>query len=138
MLVLCMNFLAPYKLNGIIYWVQDFGYSNNIVHGEIKYGSSDANVKNNKLDTKITAKSANFKVKKSKKYTITLKSGKNPVKKVQIKVKIGKKTYKLKTDKKGVAKFNTKKLKVGKYSVVISSGDGNYNINAKSKITIKK
>ena len=57
--------IAGYKLNGIIYWVQDFGYSNNIVHGEIKYGSSDANVKNNKLDTKITAKSANFKVKKS-------------------------------------------------------------------------
>ena len=91
-----------------------------------------------KIQTKVKAPKITAKYKKSINFKITVKSGKNPVKKVQIKVKIGKKTYKLKTDKKGVAKFNTKKLKVGKYSVVISSGDGNYNINAKSKITIKK
>lgn len=60
------------------------------------------------------------------------------MKKTVIKLKIGKKTYTVKTDSKGVAKFNTKKLKVGKYNVVISSGSDNYKISAKSTIKIKK
>lgn len=48
------------------------------------------------------------------------------------------KTYSVKTDKKGVAKFNTKFLAVGKHNVIISSGNSNYAISAKSVITIKR
>lgn len=49
------------------------------------------------------------------------------------------KTYALKTDKKGVAKYNVKKMKLkkGNHKVVISSGNANYKVSAKSKITIK-
>ena len=82
----------------------------------------------------ITLKSTSAKV--------TVKANKKAVKKVAVKVKVftGKKskTYNIKTNNKGVAKLNTKKLKVGKHKVVISSGNSNYKISAKSKITIKK
>ena len=57
--------------------------------------------------------------KKVKKYKITLKYGKTPLKKVKVYIKIKGKTYKAKTNKKGVAKVTIKKkvlkkLKVGK------------------------
>ena len=57
----------------------------------------------------------------------------------KVKVYTGKKAkiYTLKTNKKGVARLNTKKLKKGKHKVVISSDDVNYKISAKSKITIR-
>ena len=47
-----------------------------------------------KKASKITAKKKTFKAnKKVKKYAITLKSGKTPIKSVQVTIKIGKKTY---------------------------------------------
>ena len=60
--------------------------------------------------------------------------------KVKIKVFTGKKfkTYTVKTNKKGIAKINTKNLKTGKHKVVISSGNKNYSISKKSLIKIKK
>jgi DNA-binding Xre family transcriptional regulator len=60
--------------------------------------------------------------------------------KVKIKVYSGKKykTYTVKTNKKGIAKINTNKLKTGKHKVVISSKNSNYLISAKSMITIQK
>ena len=59
--------------------------------------------------------------------------------KLKIKVYTGKKykIYKLKTNKKGVAKLNTKKLKRGSHKVVITSGNSNYKVSAKSTIKIK-
>ena len=66
---------------------------------------------------------------------------KKAVKKVKIKVKVytGKKykVYKLKTNKKGIAKFNVKKLKKGTHKVIISSLNKNYKISKKSSIRIK-
>ena len=93
-----------------------------------------------KAPTSVKAPKVTNKFKKSKYFKVTVKNKvtKDPVKKTVIKLKIGKKTYNVKTDSKGVAKFNTKKLKVGKYKVVISSGSDNYKISAKSTIKIKK
>jgi hypothetical protein len=59
--------------------------------------------------------------------------------KLKVKVYTGKKykTYNTKTNKNGVAKINTKILKRGTHKVVISSGNSNYKISAKSTIKIK-
>ena len=59
--------------------------------------------------------------------------------KIKVKVYTGKKaiTYKLKTNKKGVAKLNTKKLSKGKHKLVISSLNKNYKISKKSQIIVK-
>ena len=96
-----------------------------------------------KAKTTVKAPKKTFKYKKSKKFTITIKSKvtKKAVSKIKIKVKVytGKKykVYKLKTNKKGVAKLNTKKLKKGKHKVVITSLNKNYKISKKSLIRIK-
>ena len=102
-----------------------------------------APVKKAKQATKIVAKNKKFKAKtKVKKYTITLKTkaGK-AVKKVQVTIKIGKKTYKAKTNAKGKATFKIKKLtKKAKYKATIKfKGNKNYKASTKKvKITIKK
>ena len=98
----------------------------------------------NKAPTTVKAPKVTFKVKKSKYFKVTVKhkSTKKVVKSLKIKVKVytGKKykTYTIKTNSKGVAKLNTKKLKVGKHKVVISSGNANYKVSAKSTIVIKR
>ena len=91
---------------------------------------SKATVKAPKVTNKYK-KSAYFKV------TVKNKATKKAAKKLVLKLKIGKKTYKVKTNKKGIAKFNTKNLKVGTYKVKITSGNANYKISAKSTIKIK-
>ena len=102
-----------------------------------------APVKKAKQATKIVAKNKKFKAKtKVKKYTITLKTkaGK-AVKKVQVTIKIGKKTFKAKTNSKGKATFKITKLtKKGKYTATIKfKGNSAYKASSKKvKITIKK
>ena len=95
-----------------------------------------------KKATKITAKKKTFKAKtKVKKYTITLKSGKSPVKKVLVTLKVKGKTYKAKTNAKGKATFKIKNLKKkGKYTAAIKfKGDKNYKpATKKVKLTVKK
>ncbi|WP_458453251.1 hypothetical protein [Methanobrevibacter sp.] len=94
-----------------------------------------------KKASKITAKKKTFKAnKKVKKYSITLKSGKTPIKKVQVTIKIGKKTFKANTNAKGKATFKIKKLtKKAKYNAVIKfKGNKTYKAASKKvKITIK-
>ena len=94
-----------------------------------------------KANVKITAKKKTFKAKKKvKKYTIYLKAGKKPVKKVQVTLKIKGKTYKVKTNNKGKAVFKLKKLtKKGSYKAVITfKGNSWYNKATKTvKITVK-
>ena len=94
-----------------------------------------------KKASKITAKKKTFKKsQKVKKYTITLKSGKTPIKKVQVTIKVGKKTFKAKTNAKGKATFKIKKLtKKGKYNAVIKfKGNKTYKAATKKvKITLK-
>ena len=95
-----------------------------------------------KKSVKITAKKATFKKsKKVKKYTITLKSGKNPIKKVKVYLKVKGKTYKATTNSKGKATFKITKLnKKGKYNAVIKfAGNKNFKPTSKKvKITVKK
>ncbi len=94
-----------------------------------------------KKASKITAKKKTFKkAQKVKKYSITLKSGKTPLKKVQVTIKVGKKTYKAKTNNKGKATFKIKKLtKKGKHTAVIKfKGNKTYKATTKKvKITVK-
>ena len=96
-----------------------------------------------KQATKIVAKKKTFKAKKKvKKYTVTLKTkaGK-AIKKAKLSLKIGKKTFKATTNKKGKATFKIKKLtKKGKYKAIIKyAGNKTYKASKKTvKITIKK
>ena len=118
---------------------------------EITSSSTDYNVKKttssikvDKAKTTVSAPKVTAKVKKSKYFKVTVKNKatKKVVKNIKIKVKVytGKKfkTYTVKTSSKGLAKLNTKSLKVGKHKVVVSSGNSKYVISAKSVITIKK
>ena len=96
----------------------------------------------NKEKTKITANKKTFKKTiKVKKYTMTLKDSRGKaVKKVQVTIKIGKKTYKAKTNAKGKAIFKIKKLtKKGTYKAKITfKGNAYYNKATKTvKIKIK-
>lgn len=97
-----------------------------------------------KAKTIVKAHKVTFKYKKSKyfKATIKNKSTKKFINGVKVKVKVytGKKykSYILKTNKKGLIKLNTKKLKKGKHKVIITSANKNYSINAKSLIKIKR
>jgi hypothetical protein len=111
--------------------------------GNANYKASSAAVKVtvNKAKSKITAKKKTFKkAKKVKKYTITLKSGKTAIKKVQVTLKIKGKTYKAKTNKKGKAVFKIKNLKKkGTFKAKVKfAGNAYYNAVTKTvKIKIK-
>ena len=98
-------------------------------------------VKTTKKASKIVAKKKTFKAKtKTKMYTVTLKSGKTPIKKVKLTIKIKKKTYKATTNTKGKATFKIKKLtKNGRYTATIKfTGNKNYKATTKKvKIVIK-
>ena len=96
-------------------------------------------VKITKAKTIIKAPKVTAKHKKSKYFQVTVKNKatKKAVKNTYVKIKIDKKTYKIKTNSKGIAKINTKKLKIGKHKVTITSANVNYSMKAKSTITIK-
>ena len=112
-------------------------YNVKITFGEnAKYLASSANVKVTvkKAVSKITAKKKTFKKSsKVKKYTVVLKSGKTPIKKAKLTLKIKGKTYKVKTNKKGKATFKIKLTKKGKYKATIK-----YKGNKYFKATTKK
>jgi 5-hydroxyisourate hydrolase-like protein (transthyretin family) len=105
--------------------------------GVQKFGSIDKLIK---TQTKVKAPKLTKLRNQSKTFDITVKDKKTkkPIKNLKLKLKIGKKVYTIKTNKKGVAKFNTKSLKPGSYTVVIYSGNDKYFVSAKSKITIKQ
>ncbi len=93
-----------------------------------------------KKASKITAKNKTFKKSlKTKKYTVTLKSGKTPIKKVKLIIKIGKKTFKVKTNNKGKATFKIKLKKKGKYTAKITfKGNAHYKATSKKvKIVLR-
>ena len=99
------------------------------------------NAKVTKKASKITAKKKTFKKSlKTKKYTVTLKSGKTPIKKVKLIIKIGRKTFKATTNNKGKATFKIKKLtKKGKYTAKITfKGNAHYKATSKKvKIVLR-
>ena len=103
-----------------------------------------SSIKVAKAKTTVKAPKVTAKAKKTKYFKVTVKNKatKKIVKNLKVKVKVytGKKykTYTIKTNSKGVAKLNTKSIKVGKHKVVLSSGNSKYTVSAKSLITIKK
>lgn len=92
-----------------------------------------------KAKPKITAKKKTFKKSlKVKKYKITLKYKKTPVKKVKVSIKIGKKTFKAKTNNKGKAVFKIKKFKKkGTYKAKITFKGNKYFKKVTKKVKIK-
>ena len=92
----------------------------------------------NKVTVKTTIVTKNKSVKKGKtfKFTAKILSSKGKIlKNKQVKFKFNGKTYKIKTDKNGIATLKvTKKLKVGKYTVKTTYGK----LTVSNKITIKK
>ena len=109
--------------------------------GNANYKASSAALKVtvNKAKAKITAKKKTFKkAKKVKKYTITLKSGKTAIKKVQVTLKIKGKTYKAKTNAKGKATFKIKKLtKKGTFKAKVKFAGNTYYNKATKTVKIK-
>jgi len=109
--------------------------------GNNNYKASSATVKVtvNKAKSKIVAKKKTFKkAKKVKKYTITLKSGKTAIKKVQVTLKIKGKTYKAKTNSKGKATFKITKLnKKGTYKSKITYKGSKYFKKSTKSVKIK-
>ncbi len=102
-----------------------------------------ATLKVKKTKAIVKAPKVKFKYKKSKYFKVTLKhkSTKKPMSGIKLKLKIytGKKykTYNVKTNKKGVAKFNTKRLGYGKHNVKVMSGNKNVILSKKSVIRIR-
>ena len=96
-----------------------------------------------KATAKVTAPSAYAKFKKKNYFKITVTDRKgNPVKKITLKVKVytGKKakTYKIKTNSKGIAKLQTKGLSLGTHKIKITSGNKYYTIKKTTKVIVKK
>ena len=95
-----------------------------------------------KAPAKLTPKKLTAKKGKNKYFKVTVKNKKTKkvIKGVKVKVKVytGKKakTYKIKTNSKGIAKLSVKKLKVGKHKVVVTSAN-KYVVAKKAKSTIK-
>ena len=105
--------------------------------GVYNFGSIDKLIK---TQTTVKAPKLTKTANQAKTFDITVKNKKTkkPIKNLSLKIKIGKKVYTVKTNSKGVAKFNTKSLKVGTYKLIIYSGNIKYFVSAKSTIVIKK
>lgn len=112
-------------------------------NGYLAMAKTQTTIKVKKAPTTIKAPKLTAKYKKSKYFKVTVKHKitKQIVKNIKVKIKVytGKKykTCTAKTSKKGVAQINTKTLKKGSHKVVISSGNSNYILSAKSTIKIK-
>lgn len=115
---------------------------------DVNYNTSDfvSYIKIKKAKTIVKAKKVKSKYRISKYFKISVKNKatKKAVKKLKLKIKVywkhnGKKyvIIKRKTNKKGIVKFNTKKIGWGRHKVVITSLNKNYKVYKKSKITIR-
>jgi len=111
-------------------------------NGYLAMAKTQTTIKVKKAPTTIKAPKVTAKYKKSKYFKVTVKhkSTNQVVKNIKVKIKVYTdkkyKTYTVKTSKKGVAQINTKTLKKGSHKVVISSGNSNYILSAKSTIKI--
>ena len=103
--------------------------------GTYKFGSIDKLIK---TQTTVKAPKLNTTLNESKTFEIIVndKKTKKPIKDLNLKLKIKNKVYTIKTDSKGVARFNPKSLEEGSYNVLIFSGNIKYFVSAKSTIII--
>lgn len=98
-----------------------------------------------KIATKTEADIVAFKYKSNNYFKVEVEDRYDddiPIKNVKVKLKIytgsKSKTYIIKTNSRGIVKFNTKDLKPGSHKVIITSADERYKINKVSKIIIGK
>lgn len=94
-----------------------------------------------KIKTKVEADQKAVKYKKSTYFKVKVEDRYDddiPIKNVKLKIKVGNKEFKVKTNSYGVAKINTKTLKKGTHKVVITSLDERYSISKTSKIFVGK
>lgn len=94
-----------------------------------------------KIKTKVEADPIAVSYKKSNKFKIQVEDLRDddiPISNVKLNVKIGGKIYNVKTNYYGIAKINTKNLKVGTHNVIITSADDRYEIFKTSKIFVGK
>lgn len=101
------------------------------------------NITKEKIKTKVQADQKAVKYKKSTYFKIKLRDENNVLlKNVKLKVTVTSckkiKIFKVKTNSKGIAQFNTKGLKIGKHNVKITSEDENYTVSKTSKIFVGK
>ena len=135
---------VKFKLNGVA--VGSHKYKFYVVHlyseGNKLVLYKKGTLKITKANTIVKASKITSKAKKTKYFKVSVKNkaNKKNVKGVKVKLKVftGKnyKLYTVKTNKKGVANFNTKTLTKGNHKVVVSSANKNYRISAKSSIKI--
>ena len=132
--------LGSNQLSAGTYTIKIVNYADNNVMDTAKLTVKSPTVKTSKIATKVSAPKVTAKKGESKAFKITIKNKANnkAVKNVKISVKVGSKTYTLKTKSNGVASLNTKSLSVGTHKVIIKSKNSKYKISAKSTIVIKK
>ena len=109
--------------------------------GDATYKGSVANAKIvvNKKDTTLGTAKYTYKVTKTKKIAVTLKSGNNAIKNKKVYLKVNNVVYKATTNSNGVAKFTVKITKKGTYTYKVTyAGTGVYNAAAAwNKIVVK-
>lgn len=105
--------------------------------GVHKFGNIDKLIK---IQTKVKAPKLTLNLNESNLFKATVKDKKTNkiIKGLKLKIKVGHKTYAVKTNSKGVAKLNVSSLNSGKYNVLLYSADIKYYVQAKSKIIIKE
>ena len=132
--------LSSNQLSAGTYTIKIVNYADNNVMDTAKLTVKSPTVKTSKIATKVSAPKVTAKKGESKAFKITIKNKANnkAVKNVKISVKVGSKTYTLKTKSNGVASLNTKSLSVGTHKIIIKSKNSKYKISAKSTIVIKK
>ncbi|MBR4447333.1 hypothetical protein [Methanobrevibacter sp.] len=103
--------------------------------GKHKFGSIDKLIK---TVTTVKAPELTKTLNESTKFKVTVKNKKTKVAigDLKLKIKISDKVYTVKTNSKGVAKFNASSLDIGRHNVVIYSGNNKYYVSAKSTINI--
>ena len=112
-------------------------------YSDAEFTKCSLSVQIKKASTVVSAPYVTAKAKKSNYFKVTVKNKASkklvPNLKLKLKVYTGKKyrIYTVKTNKKGIASFNTRNLKKGIHAVVISSGNTNFIVSRKSRITIK-
>ena len=132
-----------YSENGLWYIpVKNFTTSGKhkiIVNCEGKKLKKTITIKKRKATIKAKSKKVKYHKSRYLKIKVKDKYNKKPLKNKRVIVKVSGHTYKLKTDKKGIAKFNTKRLSSGKHKVKITVKTPNYKkATKKVYVTVKK
>ena len=157
--IVLLNIYTGKKYKAVSLMTDDKGYAYWKVSGisiakhRVLIGSGSTGATANVVQTYITLKKGKTtvsapkvtnKYKKSAYFKITIKNAgtKKPLKGIVLKVKVytGKKykTYKIKTNSKGVASLNTKALKKGTHKVVITTTNKKYTVSKSGKLIVIK